>query len=266
MPRRAYPLVSIHHAAPRPLSARGLAAAAPSWYRQERCALPFTASLTSPVYLSLSRSFACSPLLLPLMFFFFPPPSPLGTLPSVPLRHKRLARATAAPQSQMDVVSSFSLLHAKLSQLGFDDWDALSEGDVMTGNPHTYATFIRFLFHRFPVTTAALIRKHDWFVLELDDVNVGATTVRLLAAEAVQAPAISATQFGQCKYAAAKVAVCHALLHLLRSRSPAAPPRRVTDHRKRPAAPGPALADARVPVVKALVDRRRRELNALPRT
>ncbi|KPI89298.1 hypothetical protein ABL78_1631 [Leptomonas seymouri] len=117
----------------------------------------------------------------------------------------------------MESASNFCLLHAKLSKLGFRDWSSVSEGDVMTGNPHTFAVFLRFLYRRFPAATAMLLRRYDWFLVEADDVRLGATTVRLLSTAASETNLISATQFGMCKYAMVKMNMCHALLRLLRS-------------------------------------------------
>ncbi|GET89094.1 hypothetical protein, conserved [Leishmania tarentolae] len=171
----------------------------------------------------------------------------------------------------MELASNFSLLHAKLSKLGFRQWDSVNEGDVMTGNPHTYSLFLRFLYHRFPAATAALIRKHDWFLLERSDRNIGAATVRLLAVEIGEVHGISGAQFNRCKYASVKVAMCHSLLRLLRSLTPqpsmersrphasvASPPRK-DDCRPAASLPAPPLA-------ASLVDKRRRELNALQRS
>ncbi|CAC9493151.1 hypothetical protein conserved [Leishmania donovani] len=171
----------------------------------------------------------------------------------------------------MELASNFSLLHAKLSKLGFRDWDSVSEGDVMTGNPHTYSLFLQFLYHRFPAATAALIRKHDWFILEHSDENVGAATVRLLAAETGEVHGISGAQFGRCKYASAKVAMCHSLLRLLRSLTPQPSterhPARVPIASRSPmSACKPAAALPAQPFAAALVDKRRRALNSLQRS
>ncbi|CBZ27572.1 conserved hypothetical protein [Leishmania mexicana MHOM/GT/2001/U1103] len=171
----------------------------------------------------------------------------------------------------MELASSFSLLHAKLSKLGFRDWDQVSEGDVMTGNPHTYSFFLRFLYHRFPAATAALIRKHDWFILEHSDKNIGAATVRLLATETGEVHGISGAQFGRCKYASAKVAMCHSLLRLLRSLTPQpstkrSPARVPIASRPPRTAWEPAAALPAPPVAATLVDKRRRELNSLQRS
>ncbi|KAG5503148.1 hypothetical protein GH5_04209 [Leishmania sp. Ghana 2012 LV757] len=168
----------------------------------------------------------------------------------------------------MELASNFSLLHAKLSKLGFRDWNAVSEGDVMTGNPHTYSLFLRFLYHRFPTATAALIRKHEWFVVEHSDANVGVATVRLLAAETGETHGISGAQFSQCKYASAKVAMCHSLLRLLRSISPQPSsgicPERVPIAARTPKPLcKPAASSSQSPVAASMVDKRRRHLNSL---
>ncbi|KPA79384.1 hypothetical protein ABB37_05237 [Leptomonas pyrrhocoris] len=117
----------------------------------------------------------------------------------------------------MEIASNFCLLHAKLSKLGFSDWASVNEGDVMTGSPHTFAVFLRFLYRRFPAATATLLRRYDWFLVEADDAKVGASTLRLLSTAAHETNLISAAQFGQCKYAMIKINMCHSLLRLLRS-------------------------------------------------
>ncbi|KAK7200452.1 hypothetical protein NESM_000099700 [Novymonas esmeraldas] len=177
----------------------------------------------------------------------------------------------------MELVSNFSLLHAKLSRLGFSDWAAVSEGDVLTGHPHPYGLFLRFLYQRFPTATAALIRRYAWFVLEHSDANIGAATVRLLAAATDEAPRISTVQFQQCRYAAAKVALCHSLLRLLRSLTPPPPAdrphaARITLADRAPAAAPAPAATSVLPIappanaaVIRLIDQRRHELNALRR-
>ncbi|CAJ1026177.1 hypothetical protein, conserved [Leishmania lindenbergi] len=171
----------------------------------------------------------------------------------------------------MELASSFSLLHAKLSKLGFRDWTSVSEGDVMTGNPHTYALFLRFLYHRFPAATAALICKHEWFILEHSDVNIGAATVRLLAVEAGETHGISGAQFSRCKYASAKVAMCHSLLRLLRSLTPQSLSTRslarvpvVSRTPKVLCKPAPVLPASSV--AADMIDQRRHELNSLRRS
>ncbi|KAG5476866.1 hypothetical protein LSCM1_05198 [Leishmania martiniquensis] len=171
----------------------------------------------------------------------------------------------------MELASNFSLLHAKLSKLGFRDWDAVSEGDVMTGNPHTYSLFLRFLYHRFPAATAALIRKYEWFVVEQSAAKVGAATARLLAAELGETAGISGAQFSQCKYASAKVAMCHSLLRLLRSLDPKLSSGkgkervsivlRTPKSACEPVSPSPRLTSA-----PSMVEKRRRHLNSLPRS
>jgi hypothetical protein len=123
----------------------------------------------------------------------------------------------------MEVASNFCLLHAKLSKLGFDDWASINEGDVMTGNPHTFAQFLRFLYRRFPNSTATLLRTYDWFLVEADDGLLGASTIRVLSTASHETNFISAVQFQQCKYSMAKINMCHALLKLLRSLNTVAP-------------------------------------------
>ncbi|KAG5502731.1 hypothetical protein JKF63_04498 [Porcisia hertigi] len=171
----------------------------------------------------------------------------------------------------MDLASNFSLLHAKLSKLGFCHWERVSEGDVMTGNPHTYALFLRFLYHRFPASTAVLIRKHEWFLVEHSDTHIGATTVRLLAAEAGERHGISGAQFSQCKYASAKVTICHSLLRLLHSLTrrsstqTSAASARITGRVPRLVCALPT-ASSKPSAAASMVNQRRRELNSLLRS
>lgn len=180
--------------------------------------------------------------------------------------------------SSMDVASNFCLLHAKLSKLGFNGWTSVNEGDVMTGNPHTFALFLRFLYHRFPTSTATLLRRYDWFLVEAEDVALGGTTVRVLSLVSRNVKWITATQFAQCKYAMIKVNMCHALLQFLRSlATPSSGAPSTTATRSLPMCPqGKAiisngvlaapLTSATESSVSRKITERRRELNSLPRS
>lgn len=168
----------------------------------------------------------------------------------------------------MDVASNFCLLHAKLSKLGFDAWADVNEGDVMTGNPHTFACFLRFLYHRFPAATSALLQRYDWFLLETEDTALGATTVRLLSTTNPEIGVVSAAQFSQCKYAMVKINMCHALLRLLRSLTATPPPRLVSEAKAIASGEGNATSPlaSRSADVQLRIKERRSALNSIPRS
>ncbi|KAF8290782.1 hypothetical protein TcYC6_0127890 [Trypanosoma cruzi] len=111
--------------------------------------------------------------------------------------------------------ATFSLLHRRLSSLGFDGWDAVTEEDVYSGAPHCYAELMRAILFSFPHDTAALMRKYPWLCIEGEDGALAHSVLRLLSLEGSRRIVIKATQFGEKKYAAAKMNICIELFDLL---------------------------------------------------
>lgn len=110
----------------------------------------------------------------------------------------------------------FSALHAKLAVLGFMNWHEVSERDIYAGCPHVYASFIRFIYMRYPNATAALMQSNTWFILEHDDVAVGVSAMRLLAGETGSPCGLTPLQYAKRMFAARKISLCLNLIYLLR--------------------------------------------------
>ncbi|ESL06134.1 hypothetical protein TRSC58_06197 [Trypanosoma rangeli SC58] len=111
--------------------------------------------------------------------------------------------------------AAFSLLHRRLTALGFDAWDAVAEEDVCAGAPHCYAEFMRAILSAFPRETAALMRKYPWLCVEGEDGALASAVLRLLSLEGGCRTGIKPTQFRERKYAAAKINICINLCDML---------------------------------------------------
>lgn len=105
----------------------------------------------------------------------------------------RRSTNSAAAFSQL----SFQLLLKKMHRVGFTQWHALRDDEVVSGFPFPYLVLLRHLLKGAgtPYTSANIFQKYDWFLIEDDDARFIQVALKLLRVEFAYKPQLSETQF-----------------------------------------------------------------------
>ncbi|CCW70832.1 unnamed protein product [Phytomonas sp. Hart1] len=161
---------------------------------------------------------------------------------------------------------TFVELHKKLTKMGFAAWKTITEKDIFSGNPYVYSNFVRFIFTHFASVTAELMKKHDWFVIESNDVALGKAFIRLLNNEFGFISPITPTQYAKRQFSHAKMHLCLALIKFLsKAGSKVTPPHHGVIS-KRETIPNRAFLIDIIECQEAeLIRERRSALNRMPR-